>query len=200
MGVDAKQVMDLHRQTGCKLIECKKILEDVNGDYNKALEILKKKGLVYAERKMDKVTSQGIIQSYIHSDGKGGVLLELSCETDFVAKNEEFRKLSKDLCLQIYAMEPKYIQPSDVPADILEKEKELYLEEVKDKPPEIRDKIIQGKLEKNFYSKYCLLNQAFIKDETGQTKVADLIKEKISKFGENITVKRFARFELGKYD
>lgn len=178
-------------------MECKKALEESGGDIEKAIEILRKKGFARAKEKMDRETGEGLIYAYIHLDGKLGVLVEVNCETDFVARNEEFRELAKNIAMQIAAANPKYIAPEDVPAEVIEKEKDIIREQLKEtkKPAEIIEKIIQGKLNK-FFEEVCLLEQPFIRDD--KIKVREFIASHIAKFGENIRVRRFARFELGK--
>lgn len=194
MGIDVKSLKQLREMTGLSMMECKIALEESNGNIERAIEYLKRQGMVLAEKKQGKTTSAGRIGAYVHPNGKIGVLLELACETDFVANNEEFQALLKDLCMQVAAMKPTVVCRNDIPSEEIAKEKEFYRQEVKDKPPQIIDKIVDGKLEKFFFSQKCLLDQAFIKDET--IKVSELIKSKIAKFGENIEVKRFVRFEI----
>lgn len=198
MTVDTKDIKDLRDKTGAGIMECKTALGECKGDIKEAVEWLKRKGLVNAEKKKDKVTSAGSIGSYIHTNGKIGVLIEVACETDFVAKNEEFQKLMKELCLQIAAMSPIVVSRDQLNKEVIEKEREFYKQEVKDKPPQIADKIVEGKLEKFFYTQRCLLDQPYVKED--KVKISELIKGHISKFGENINVKRFVRFELGKYE
>lgn len=175
--------------------ECQKALEEAGGDLPKALDILRKKGQIIAEKKSERETKSGLIEAYIHSNGRVGALLELRCETDFVAKNPLFKELAHDLALQITAMAPAYISEADIPEEVLKEEKEIYREELKStgKPEKIIDQIIEGKLKKRF-AEICLLHQPFIKnpDET----IENLIKSYIAKLGENIKVERFARFEL----
>ena len=196
MEIDVKLLKELREKTGIGIMECKQALTETKCDITRAIEWLKRRGITLAEKKMDKKTTAGRVGSYIHLNGKVGVLLELSCETDFVANTEEFQQLLKDLCLQVAAMSPKTISRNELPKEVIEKEKEYYRQEVKDKPAGVVDKIVEGKLEKFFYSQQCLLDQAFIKDET--VKIGDLIKGKIAKFAENIAVQRFVRFEMGK--
>ena len=195
--VDMALVKKLREQTGIGILECKKAIAEANNDFNKAEELLRKKGYAKAKAKASRATNQGAVGSYIHSNRRIGVLLELGCETDFVAKNEDFLALQKDMTMQIAAMNPKYISEKDIPEDVLEKEKEIYREQMKDsgKPDNIIEKIVEGKLKK-FYSEACLLHQAFFKEE--KKTIQDLITEKIHKLGENITVKRFIRYEVGE--
>ena len=194
---DMNLVKKLREQTGIGIMECKKAIAEADNDYDKAVELLRKKGFEKAKSKASRATNQGTVGSYIHTNKKIGVMLELGCETDFVAKNEEFQALAKDIAMQIAAMKPKYISENDIPTDVLEKEKEIYREQLKNtgKPDNIIEKIVEGKLQK-FYSEVCLIHQAFFKDDN-QT-IQDLITEKIHKMGENITIKRFIRYEVGE--
>jgi elongation factor Ts len=194
--ITATQVKELRDKTSANMVECKKALEEVCGDVNKAVDVLRRRGMALAEKKMDKAVSQGRVGSYIHSNGKVGVMLELACETDFVAKNDDFQALLKDLCLHITAMSPMVISKEQLDAQMIEQEKEFYRKELKDKPPQMVEKIVDGKIEKFFYTQKCLLDQPFVKDD--KIKVGDMIKNHIAKFGENIVVKRFQRFEIGK--
>lgn len=194
--ISAAQVKELRDKTAASMAECKKALEEVGGDVNKAADVLRRRGLSIAEKKMDKAVSQGRVGSYIHSNGKMGVMVELACETDFVAKNEEFQALLKDICLHITAMAPLVVSKEQLDAKMIEQEKEFYRKELKDKPPQMVEKIVDGKIEKFFYTQKCLMDQPFVKDD--KIKIGDLIKNHIAKFGENIVVKRFQRFEIGK--
>ncbi|MDO8581835.1 MAG: translation elongation factor Ts [bacterium] len=195
--VDTSLITQLRTKTGAGIVDCKEALTEANGDLVKAEEILRKKGLKTVAKKAGRSAKEGVITSYIHAGGKVGVLLELNCETDFVARNEEFQGLAKDLSMHIAASAPEYLKPEDVPAAVLEKEKEILRAQLKaeKKPEAMMDKIIEGKLAK-FYEEHCLLKQVFIKDET--KKIEGLIQEKISKTGENIEVKRFTRYMLGE--
>ncbi|MCS7163469.1 MAG: translation elongation factor Ts [Thermodesulfovibrio sp.] len=195
MEITAQMVKELREKTGAGMMECKKALEASGGDFNKAIEILRQKGLATAQKKASREAREGIIASYIHMD-KIGVMLELNCETDFVARNEEFKQLAKDIAMQIAATNPQYIQREDIPQEVIEKEKEIYRSQIKgNKPPQVIEKIVEGKLEK-FYEEMCLLDQPFIKDP--EKKIKDLISEKVAKFGENIKIKRFVRFQVGQ--
>ena len=195
MAITAQMVKELREKTGAGMMECKKALETSGGDFNKAIEILRQKGLATAQKKASREAREGIITSYIHMD-KIGVMLELNCETDFVARNEEFRQLAKDIAMQIAASNPQYIQREDIPQDVIEKEKEIYKSQIKgNKPPQVIEKILEGKLEK-FFEEVCLLDQPFIKEP--EKKIKDLITEKVAKFGENIMVRRFVRFQVGQ--
>lgn len=194
---DANLVKKLREQTGIGFMECKKALAESGDDLEKAIEYLRKRGYEKAKSKSGRSTNQGTVGAYIHTTGNIGVMVELGCETDFVAKNEDFKALLKDIAMQIAAMNPKYIQPSDVPEDVLAKEKEIFAEQMKNsgKPAEIIDKIVEGKLAK-LYSDICLLQQSFFKDDS--MTIEKLIAEKIHKIGENIVVKRFVRYQVGE--
>lgn len=189
------KIKTLREETGVSIMECKKSLKEANGDLGKAKDILRKWGEKVAVKKSERTTEQGIIKSYVHSNNKIGVLLNLRCETDFVAKSDDFQKLAHDICLQITAMNPIYVSLEDVPADVIKKEKEIYLEQLKKekKPENVIDSILQGKLEK-YFEEVCLLEQSFIKDE--EKKIKDILKEKIAKLGENIIIKKFVRFQI----
>ena len=195
MKIDVTKIKELREKTGLGVIECKKALEETNGDINKAIEILKKRGLEISEKKKDREAKEGLIGSYIHTNGKIGVLVEVNCETDFVAKNYEFKELVKDICLQIAAGNPKWIDIESIPKEVIEVKTNEIKEEFKDKPQNIVEKIIEGKLNE-FYRENVLLKQPFIKDEN--ITIEEYIKSKIAKLGENIKIKRFARFEIGE--
>jgi len=189
-------VKQLRQQTGAGILDCQKALQGTNDDMEQAIDYLRKKGLAAAEKKAGRETNQGIIGSYIHAGSKVGVLIEVNCETDFVARNEEFQALVKDLTLQIAASNPTFVKREDVGADLIEKEKSIYEGQAKEmgKPEAAWPKIIEGKLEK-FYERNCLIEQPYIRDTT--VTIKDLIAQKIAKIGENITVRRFTRYELG---
>lgn len=178
-------------------MDCKKALQESDGNEDKAVEYLRKKGSKVAEKRADKAANQGAIEAYIHAGSRIGVLIELSCETDFVAKTEGFRALAKEIAMQVAAMNPKYLKREDVPQDVLEKEIEIYKTQAKTegKPEHILQKIAEGRLEK-FYSEVCLVEQPFIKDPAKSIK--DMILDEIGKIGENISIKRFVRFQLGE--
>ena len=197
MSVDMKLVKKLREQTGVGILDCKKAVSEAENDFAKAEEILRKRGLAKAQGKASRATNQGGIASYIHSNYRIGVLLELGCETDFVAKNEDFLALQKDICMQIAAMEPRYVSSDEIPEEVLAKEKEIFAEQMKNsgKPDNIIDKIVEGKMTK-LYGEICLLNQTFFKDDTKT--IQDLIAEGIHKLGENIAVKRFVRYAVGE--
>ena len=195
MGVSASLVKELRERTGIGMMDCKRALEETGGDIDRAIVHLRKQGLAAASRKAGRETSEGIIASYIHSNGKIGVLVELKCETDFVARNEEFQALGRDLCMQVAAARPQWVAVEDVPEAVLEKEREIYRVQFKDKPPQAIEKIVEGKL-RSFYEEHCLLSQKFVKEP--KTAVGDLIKQMIAKLGENVSVGRFARLEIGE--
>jgi elongation factor Ts len=195
MTIDASSVRELRDRTSAGFLDCKIALEEANGDFEKAGEILRKKGLAKAIKKGSRGTPEGRVGSYIHTNGKIGVLIEVNCETDFVAKNDVFADLIKDLCMQVAATDPTAVSRETVPQDIIDKERKAYSEEFKDKPDNVRDKIIDGKME-SFYKEVCLINQPFVKDND-QT-IEDLLKKAIAKLGENIKINRFARFAIGE--
>jgi len=184
----------LRELTGAGMMDCKNALVEAGGDLKGAQDVIRKKGLDIAKKKSTREAREGQIISYIHAGGKLGVLLEINCETDFVAKNETFQSFTRDIAMQIAAAHPLYVKPEDISAVDLEKEKAIFFEQVKDKPEQVRAKIIEGKLAKR-YEDICLLNQKFIKDDSRT--VQDLLNEFIAKIGENIIIRRFVRFEVG---
>ena len=196
MEISAKSVKELRQKTGSGIMNCKKALQEANDDINKAIEILRKKGLSAAAKKTGRSAKEGVIYSYIHPGNKIGVLLELNCETDFVARTEEFLQTAKDLCMHIAALSPLYVCKEDIPLELIETEREIYLAQAKEsgKPEHILEKIVNGKLEKVFFAEKCLLEQVFVKD-TKKT-VVELIAEKIAELGENIIIRRFIRYQL----
>ena len=195
--IGAKLVKELREKTGAGMMEAKSALVQSGGDLEAAVDVLRKKGQLRAHKKASRVTGQGIIDSYIHGEGQIGVLLEVNCETDFVARNEEFKKLVHDLSLQIAASNPLYISRQDVPAETVEKEKQIYREQAlsQAKGADILEKIVSGRLEK-YYQEVCLLEQAFIKDP--DIVIQELVNQKISTIGENIQIRRFTRYVLGE--
>ncbi|MEK9155778.1 MAG: translation elongation factor Ts [Patescibacteria group bacterium] len=198
MTISAKDVMALREKTGLSMMECKKALMEAGGDEEKGMAILKKRGLDKAAKKAERITGSGLIEAYSH-DGRIGVLLEVLCETDFVARNEEFKQLAHDLALQVAAMNPLYTSPSHIPQEIVEERKREFAEEARTqgKPEAVVTKIVEGKLDR-YCAEVCLLNQPFIKD---QDKTAgDIVRSMIAKLGENITVSRFVRYVLGSYE
>ncbi|MBD0304992.1 MAG: translation elongation factor Ts [Nitrospiraceae bacterium] len=190
-------VKELREKTGAGILDCQHALTQTGNDIEKAIEHLRQKGLAAAQKKAGREINEGTIAAYIHPGNRIGVLVEVNCETDFVARNEEFQTFVKDIALQIAASSPSFIKREDVPADLLEKEKAIYLAQAKEmgKPEPAWEKIVQGKLEK-FYQESCLLEQTFIKDPTMTIK--DLIAQRIAKIGENIGVRRFTRYQLGQ--
>ena len=188
-------VKNLRFKTSAGMMECKDALKESNGDIEKAVDILRKKGIAKAAKKTERTAGQGVIESYIHMGDRMGVLLEVNCETDFVARTEDFRKLTKDIAMQVAAAHPLYVDRSEVAPEAIEKEKEIALAQIKDKPKAVAEKIVEGKLEK-YYSETCLLEQPYIKEPS--IKIKDLVTQAIAKTGENIVVKRFARFEVGE--
>lgn len=188
-------IKELRDKTGIGLMKCKAALVESNGDIEKAIEQLRKSGLAAAEKRMGRSASEGTIFSYIHGNGKLGVMLELNCETDFVAKTDDFQQLGKDICMHIAAMDPKWVSADEVDTNVLEKEKEIYKEQIQGKPENVVEKIVEGKIKK-FKEENCLLDQAFVKDDS-QT-IDAIIRGLIAKLGENIKVAKFTRMELGK--
>ncbi len=196
MAISADQVKVLRERTGQGMMECKRALEEAGGDADKAVEVLRKKGLATAEKKAGRAATQGRIHSYIHHNGRVGVLLEVNCETDFVAKNPEFQAFLNDLCLHICAAAPLAVRREEVPEDLVETEKRIARQQVEGKKPEhLIEKIVEGKLKK-WYAQCALLEQPYVKDD--QRTVQDLLTEQIAKIGENLVIKRFARFEVGE--
>lgn len=195
MAVGTADVKKLREMTGAGVLECKQALEESHGDFEKATDVLKIKGSAKAAKKLTRTTSEGRIGAYIHSNGKIGALVEINCETDFVAKNELIQHLLKDMCMQVAATNPISISREDMPEDIIEREKNIFIQSVDGKPADIVEKIVNGKMEA-FFKENCLLEQPFIKDNS-QT-VKDLITSRVANLGENIKVGRFARFEVGE--
>ena len=197
MGIPAASVQALRKATGVGMMDCKRALTEANGDPAKATEILRKTGAMRAAKRQDRETREGLIHSYIHTGGKIGVLVELNCETDFVARTDEFQQLAKDIAMHIAATDPDFIIRKEVPTDLVEKEKEIYREQATQsgKPEKVLDKIVDGRLEK-YYQEVCLLEQAFIKNPDAS--IGRLVQETAVKVGENIQVRRFARFQLGQ--
>lgn len=195
MKIPTEQIKELREQTGAGVVECKNALQESGGSVEEAAKILRKKGIAEAGKKAARQTGDGLIASYIHPGSKIGVLVEVNCETDFVAKNDDFKQLVKDITMQIAATNPQYITSDEVPADITEQEKEIVREEFSEKPDKIIEQIAMGRLKK-FFSENCLMDQAFVKDE--EITIKDLVSSYIAKLGENIKIKRFARFMLGE--
>ncbi len=195
--INSDTVRDLREKTGAGIMDCKRALADSGGDIEKAIDLLRQKGLSAAAKKASRETKEGLVSSYIHGGGKIGVLVEVNCETDFVARNSEFQELVKDIAMQIAASNPSYVRRDDVPADVLEKERNIYRIQAREsgKPENVLDRIVEGKVEK-YYVESCLLEQAFIKDPS--VTIKDMVQQKIAKIGENISVKRFTRYQLGE--
>jgi elongation factor Ts len=195
--ISTDQVKKLRERTGAGMMDCKKALEEAAGDMEKAIEVLRKKGAAVASKRADKATNQGVVEAYIHAGGRIGTLVELNCETDFVAKTPEFRSLAHDLAMQVAAMSPIVVSRDQVDPALVEKEKEIYRTQAQNegKPAQVIDKIAEGRLEK-FYQENCLMEQSFIKDSSKIIK--DLINEAAGKMGENVTIRRFHRYHLGE--
>ncbi|MGH7278244.1 MAG: translation elongation factor Ts [Candidatus Rokuibacteriota bacterium] len=196
---DAQTVKELRDRTGAGVMDCKAALQAANGDLQGAVEYLRKKGLADSRKRAHRETKEGVVASYIHPGAKLGVLVEVDCETDFVARTDAFQGLVRDLAMQVAAANPSYVSREAVPPAVIEKEREIYRTQMADqkKPPPVIDTIIEGKLEK-FYGDQCLLDQAFIKDASGKTRVKDLVDTVNSTTGERIVVRRFARFQVGE--
>ena len=192
--ITAKMVGDLRAKTGAGLMDCKKALNEAEGNEDVAIDILRKKGIASASKKADRSASDGLVESYIHMGGKVGVLVELNCETDFVAKTDDFKALVRDIAMHIAATNPVCVSREDVPAELVEKEKEIAASQIEGKPANIVEKIVAGKLEK-FYQENALMEQPFVKN-TDQT-IQEMLKEQIAKMGENMVIRRFARFQIG---
>ena len=195
--ISAKIVMQLREKTGAGIMDCKGALTECNGDMDKAIDFLRKKGLATAAKRADRAMTEGIVESYIHTDSKLGVLVEVNCETDFVAKNDDFKAFAKNIAMHIAATNPVGIRPEDVSEEIINKEKEIYRGQVLEmgKPEKIADKIVEGKLKK-YFKENCLMDQDYVRNP--EMTIADLLNEMIAIIGENISIKRFARFKIGE--
>ncbi len=193
--ISAKMVGELRAKSGAGLMDCKKALVESKGDFEEAMTILRKRGVAAAAKRAGRNAAEGLVESYIHLGGKVGVLVEINCESDFVAKNDEFRLFAKDICMQIAAASPLYVKRDEVPESILEKEREIAAEQAKDKPAQAAQKIIEGKINK-YFGDYCLMEQPFVKNPD-QT-IQDLLTAQIAKLGENMMIKRFVRFQVGE--
>ena len=195
--ITAKMVSELRERTGCGMMDCKKALVESDGDIEKSIEFLREKGLAAAAKKAGRIAAEGIVESYIHGEGRIGVLVEVNSETDFVSKNLEFRQFVKDVAMQIAAANPLYVSRDEVPSEVLEKEKEILRAQAlnEGKPEKIIDKMVEGRVEK-FYKDVCLLDQQFVKDP--DITISELVTQKVLKIGENIKIRRFARFERGE--
>jgi len=195
MAISADNVKKLRDKTNAGMMDCKRALEESHGDLDKAIEVLRKRGLDIAAKKSSRATKEGVVSAYIHSNKKVGVLIEVGCESDFVAKNDQFQDLVRDLTLQIASAVPRYVSRDEVPAEIIEREKAIYSAQVTGKPANVLDKIVSGKLEK-FFKDVCLIDQPFVKDD--KRTINDVIKEHIATLGENIVVRRFLRYQVGE--
>lgn len=197
MEITAKMIKELREKTGAGIMDCKAALKEANGDEEKAVDILRKKGIAAAAKKVGRATSEGLIHAYIHAGGKIGVMVEINCETDFVARTDEFKSFVHDIAMHIAAAEPRFVSQEEVTEADLSREREIYLEQARaeGKPDNVVEKIVDGKMKK-FYSQVCLLDQPFVKDQ--DKTVATLVKEAVAKFGENINISRFVRFKLGE--
>jgi len=197
MTISASSVKELREKTGAGMMDCKKALQEASGDFEKAVEFLRKKGIASAAKKAGRATKEGLINSYIHAGGKIGVMVEVSCETDFVARTDQFQDFVRDLSMHIAAASPGYVSEVEVPKDVIEKEKEIAVAQMKEsgKPENVLEKIAEGKIRK-YFEENCLLNQPFVKNP--DKKIEDILKETIAKLGENIVVRRFTRYALGE--
>ena len=195
--ISARDVSELRSLTGAGMMDCKKALQDTGGDVQKAVDLLRQKGMARAEKRADRSAKEGVIGSYMHFNGKVAVLVEVNCETDFVARTDDFQQLGKDLAIHIASAKPLAVTVEEMPADVVEREKAIYEAQVAEsgKPEQVRAKIVEGKLRK-FYEEQVLMEQKFVKDDSKT--IGDLVKEVSGKIGENIVVRRFARFELGE--
>lgn len=197
MAVNASAVKELRERTGAGMLDCKKALDETNGDVSKAIEFLREKGLAAAANKAGRTATEGTVESYIHAGGKIGVLVEINCETDFVGKTDQFKEFARDIAMQIAAANPRYVRREEVPQEEVEKEKEILKAQAlnEGKPEKIVEKMVEGRISK-YYEEFCLMEQSFIKDP--DKTISMMLNEKISKIGENITIRRFVRFELGE--
>lgn len=195
--ISANQVKELRERTGAGMMDCKKALTETGGNTEKAIEFLREKGLSAAAKKAGRIATEGVIDTYIHGGGRIGVILELNCETDFVAKTDDFKELAKDIAMHIAAARPEYLKAEEVPAEVLEKEKSILKAQAlnEGKPEKIIEKMVEGRIAK-FYKDVCLMEQPFVKDP--DKTISQLITEKVAKIGENISIRRFVRYELGE--
>ena len=199
MGVSPQDVKNLREMSGAPMMDCKKALEEVGGDFDQAVVLLRKRGQASAVKKEGRTTSQGLIGTYVHPGAQIAVMVEVNCESDFVARTEEFQELAHDIAMQICAANPRFIRREDVASEVLEGEREILRSQAADsgKPEKVIERIVEGKMDK-FFEDNCLYDQHFIKDQAGGSTVSDLITSKITRFGENITIRRFARFKVGE--
>ncbi|WP_044642679.1 translation elongation factor Ts [Risungbinella massiliensis] len=198
MAITATMVKELREKTGAGMMDCKKALTETGGNMEKAIDYLRENGIAKAAKKADRVAAEGVVESYIHANGRIGVLVEVNCETDFVAKTDEFKTFVKDIAMQIAAMNPKYVRKEEVSQEDIEKERAIIRETAlkEGKPEHIVDKMVEGRLKKEFYQEICLLEQPFVKES--KKTIDQMVKEKIAKIGENISIRRFVRYELGE--
>ena len=199
MASSAQHVKELRDRTGAGVMDCKEALQASQGDLDAAVEYLRKKGVAGAAKRAHRDVKEGVVGAYIHAGAKLGVLVEVDCETDFVARTDDFQTLVKDLAMQVAAANPSYVSREDVPGAVVEKEREIYRQQMADqkKPAQVVDKIVEGKLEK-FYAEQCLLDQPFIRDASGKLRIKDMVDQATAKMGERVVVKRFARFQVGE--
>ena len=197
MAISAAAVKELREKTGAGMMDCKKALEEANGDMDRAIEVLRERGLAAAAKKAGRIATEGVCEAYIHAGGRIGVLVEINCETDFVAKTDQFKEFARDVAMHIAASNPRYLRRDDVPAEVVEKEKEILRAQAlnEGKPEKIVEKMVEGRINK-FYEEVCLMEQQFIKDP--DKTIQDLVNEKIAAIGENISIRRFVRYELGE--
>ena len=195
MEINAAMVKALRDQTGAGMMECKAALKESNGDIEAATTVLRKRGLAQATKKVGRSTNEGMIGHYIHMGGKIGVLVEVNCETDFVARTEDFQALTREIAMHVAAASPQFVRREDVPADLLDREKAIYRDQVKDKPAQVIDKIVDGKLN-SYYQQFCLMEQASVRDPN--VTITQLVQDAIRILGENITVSRFTRMKVGE--
>jgi len=197
MEISLELVKELRQRTGAGVVDCKKALQEAKGNVDAAIDYLRRKGLATAAKKAGRIASDGLVSSYIHAGGKMGVLVEVNCETDFVAKTEDFQAFVKNIAMQVAAANPQYIRREEIPKDVLEKERDIYRTQALEagKPEKVIDKIVEGKIER-FYSEVCLLEQTYIKDS--DLTIKELLEAMIAKIGENISIRRFSRFQLGE--
>lgn len=197
MAVSASAVKELRERTGAGMLDCKKALDETNGDIAKAIEFLREKGLSAAANKAGRIATEGVVESYIHAGGRIGVLVEINCETDFVAKTDQFRSFARDIAMHIAASNPKFVRREEVPGDEIEKEREILKAQAlnEGKPEKIVEKMVDGRISK-YYEEYCLMEQSFVKDP--DKTISALLNEKVNAIGENISIRRFVRYELGE--
>lgn len=198
--VEMDEIKELRERTGAGLMDCREALRETDGDMQASVKYLREKGKEVLDEKSGRKTKEGSIATYTHAQGKGGVIVEVNCETDFVSQNEEFTELVDELCLQIYGMKPSVIEREDLSDEVVEEQKEIFEKEAREegKPDEVIDQIVEGRMEKKFYKEHVLLEQPYFRDDDGEQTVEEFIQEYALKFGENITVRRFERFEVGE--